>query len=102
MTHTQKKLIPTNEATVFTDTRRQKKTWNTFPPFISEHKLSSSSKMSMLLRMLRFLSSFHQPKKQFHCQEGQSRATAEITSTKLLQITKVAVKGEEHLKNKQN
>ena len=95
-----KKLIPTNEAAIFTDTRKQKTTLIPISSFIAEQFLSTSSKTRMRFRIFRSFSSFHQPEKQFRLLQCFFWASAAKASIEIVHIPFSAVRGVEHQQEK--
>ena len=93
-----KKLIPITEATIPTNTRKQKRNCNQFPSFMSEAYLSTTSKTCMHLKKFKVFSSLRRPETRFRHAQGHQRAGALTVSINIFQSTIITVYEVEHQK----
>ena len=93
-----KKLIPITEATIPINTKKQKRSCNQFPSFMSEQYLSTTSKTCMHLKKFEAFSSLHRPKTHFRHAQGHQRASALTVSINIFQSTTIKVYEVEHQK----
>ena len=93
-----KKLIPITEATIPTNTMKQKRSCNQFPSFMSEPYLSTTSKTCMHLKNFKVFSSLRRPEIHFRHAQGHQRAGASTGSINIFQSTIITVYEVEHQK----